>query len=197
MPRNVEFRTEAVWYAPDVDGNRKESDPFQVLIAPMSGRDAQALERSLVQNAIVGSTEQDIENRVRAVQEGYILKHVLEVKGYSVTNVDTGIVFVPKTGADLVQAFTIGPASERVIMRDIVQAIERHSKLTEGLVGKSQQQSDSLGQKTMTRGDGAAHDAKGDQKATSSVQSETVTKSPTQTLAGPGTQSFVVAPGPN
>lgn len=186
MGRGVSLVTESVWYVPDIDGNRADPDPFRVLIKPMTGRDAQALERSLVKGMVAGEkTDAALYARIDAAEKSYVADHVIEVQGYAVTNVATGEVITPKTGAELYHAVTLGPATERQILRDIVAAIEQHSKLSEGLLGKSHLQSASGRPATQQPRSGAVRAADEETETTAGV-SETVTTTLTQTLLGSG-----------
>jgi hypothetical protein len=164
MARAVETYSEAVWYAPDIDGNRGDPEPFAVKIKPMTARDAAAIERAIASGKVLGATDGEIAERVAAIEREFVVRQVVEVTGYSVTDEATGETLRPTNGEQLIAAVDRAPASERVVLRDIVAAIDSRSHLSEGYRGKSVAPSDS-GQAATQVGSGVAANAAGAKKA--------------------------------
>lgn len=172
----------------------------------MTGRDAQALERELVQSIIAdqasGAPKADTDARVRRAERLAFERHVAEVYGYTLEDIDTGETVTPKNGVELYAALEKAPASEQVVLRDILGAIESHSRLSGSLRGKSLPPSASGLPGTEKHGAGGAPSADGKETLPSSTTpksgaSETATTSATQHSHSIGTPHFAAAPGAN
>lgn len=132
MARTVKFITEATWYVPNIGDNRSDPSPFRVQIVPMSYAEFMAVEWSSVPRSDNG--DDGVAGRVRHAEMSAIRKHVVAVENYSISiNGDT---YSPKNGEELAAAMDKAPASERAMVRDILGAIEDHSKLSAGALGK-------------------------------------------------------------
>jgi hypothetical protein len=192
MARVIEFAARAVWYVPDIDGNREDPDPFAVLVEPLSGAEMAQLE--MASSDFAGDS---IIGRVHAVEELIATRRIKDVRGYSVLDADSGKVVTPKTGAELVAAIKMASAAERNVLREIVNAVQSYSQLKEGLLGKSISPLDSGSQAINAPGIGAAASASASLTATNSEQSETATATQTKTLDGVGRQDCGAALGPS
>lgn len=144
MPRVVSFVSESVWYVPDVGDNREDPDPFRVLIEPLSARELKAMERKInrqltrgVKRSVDVSAMVDMsaENTAREI----LTNRVKQVYGYCIQDVARGGILEPTTGSDLFDALyrDDAPAEELDILNDIIEAVKDHSKLSEGLLEKS------------------------------------------------------------
>lgn len=161
MPRNVSFKSEAVWYAPDIDDNREQEDPFCVLIEPMSVREFRAIEAETTRMIM---NEARRKNGIRQDRDfgtdtmrKLITDRVKEVRGYVVQGARGTLE--PKNGADLFDAILEGPATEYAILDDIAEALKNISKAEEGLLGKLQPPSNSQ-QAGIQAGGGVVQSAK-------------------------------------
>jgi hypothetical protein len=139
MARVAKRKEDAVWYIPDIDDNREDSEPFMVLLSPLSAADMRKLEQSgLGKVTRKGSTDINFMERAQQLQERIIRDRVLEVKNYSVLlSNDEGKeeLFTPSNGKELVKAIMSAGASEVVIFDDIVEALKDTSTLEEGILG--------------------------------------------------------------
>ena len=188
MGRNVD-RTNAedrVWYLPDIDENRKDPDPFMVLIGPVDGATMRKCRSSmkahsgaLDQEAIV-DTLLDREERLRL---RVVADHVFDVSGYSVKDTKTGKISAPRNGQELVDVIMDDgtPESEAAILGDVYTAIVSFSALGEDVKKKQSAQSGSSTQ-TMTgekAGDAAVAGVQTSQTKITSDQPVIVTVVPT------------------
>lgn len=198
MARSVEAFTESVWYAPDIDSNRADPEPFAVRIKPMTARDAGAIERAIASGKVLGATDSEIAERVAAIEREFVRRQVVEVTGYAVIDETSGETVRPKNGEELLAAIDKAPASERFILRDIVAAIDSRSHLSEGYRGKSVAPSAS-GQAETQAGSGVAESAAGAMTAKSQkkngVACETATMTATPIWGSPSTTGGDVALG--
>jgi|TARA_A100001391_G_scaffold70347_2_gene44934 hypothetical protein len=139
MARVAKRKEDAVWYIPDIDDNREDSEPFMVLLSPLSAADMRKLEQSgLGKVTRKGSADINFMERAQQLQERIIRDRVLEVKNYSVLlSNDEGKeeLFTPSNGKELVKAIMSAGASEVVIFDDIVEALKDSSTLEEGILG--------------------------------------------------------------
>jgi len=139
MARVAKRKEDAVWYIPDIDDNREDSEPFMVLLSPLSAADMRKLEQSgLGKVTRKGSADINFMERAQQLQERIIRDRVLEVKNYSVLlSNDEGKeeLFTPSNGKELVKAIMSAGASEVVIFDDIVEALKDTSTLEEGILG--------------------------------------------------------------
>ena len=139
MARVAKRKEDAVWYVPDIDDNREDSEPFMVLLSPLSAADMRKLEQSgLGKVTRKGSADINFMERAQQLQERIIRDRVLEVKNYSVLlSNDDGKeeLFTPSNGKELVKAIMSAGASEVVIFDDIVEALKDSSTLEEGILG--------------------------------------------------------------
>lgn len=155
MARVSKFSNEAKWYAPDIDDNRQDPDPFKVKIEPMTAREFNALQREAFGQGITKAG--NFLEKAEGIKESVIKKRVVDVYGYSVET-PAGVV-VPHNGAELYSAVLQAGANELVILDDIFAAIQSASVLEAGLVGKSSAQSGSSTQETKENGAGDAANA--------------------------------------
>ena len=151
---------ESTWYVPNVEDNREDPEPFMVLLSPLSGTEMRKLEQSMLGKITRNRGEVNFLKRAQDVQERIIKTRVLEVKNYGVQDANTGKVFMPKDGAELLQAVLMSGASESEVIDDIIEALKDMSRLEEGLLGNLSLQSDSSQAETKPLGDGAALNAK-------------------------------------
>jgi len=136
MARVIKHIEEATWYAPDVDDNRDDSEPFMVLLTPLSGAQMRKLEQTGMQSLTKGRGQVNFYKRVQDIQEKIIKDRVTEVKNYTVMKPDK-TVFAPKDGKELLEAILLVGASEAEVIDDIVEALKDASKLSEGIIKNS------------------------------------------------------------
>lgn len=132
------------WYVPDIDDNKQDPDPFQVLISPLSGKDLRQLRSSLKLKAT--SLENDdlmqaAERREEELKGLIVAQHVHEVKGYIAQNVSTGAITEPSSGSELVECILSSHPEELAVLADIYEAILKSSKLSEDVKKKQSLQS--------------------------------------------------------
>jgi hypothetical protein len=184
--RSITFDDQATWYVPDIDGNREDPDPFAILISPMSGAERASLERSAVMLEPGANGETTVAARVR--------DRVIEVRGYRVTNVHTGRVITPTTGAGLVEAIAASPATEHGLVSLIVAAIQSRSVLTEGARKNLPWLCDS-GPAVTSPGAGASQDGPANAQPSSAAPATATVATPSLLLVLPGRPSSGAAPG--
>ena len=122
------------WYTPDIDDNRSDPDPFQVLISPLSGKDMRTLRSSLKLQATSLEAEeimQAAERREDELRGLIVAQHVHDVRGYVAQDVTTGKVTEPKTGAELVECILSAHPDELIVLTDVYEAIMKASTLSE------------------------------------------------------------------
>ena len=134
MARVVKRIEDSTWYVPDVEGNREDSDPFAVLLSPLSGAEMRRLEQSGMGKITKSKGQINFMKRAQEIQEKIISERVLEVKNYSIQDPD-GEVFSPSNGEELIKAILFAPPSEGEILEDILEALKGSSKLDEGVLG--------------------------------------------------------------
>lgn len=132
MARIVKQLEDAAWYVPDLGDNRADTDPFRVLIMPLSGADMLRLETQAAGAVTAGARNAArVANKLR---ERIIRERVERVEGYQVRNPKTGRAFEPKNGAELVQAVGMAGGTEPdLVLEDILAALRDHSRLEDGL----------------------------------------------------------------
>lgn len=139
MARVAKRKEDAVWYVPDIDDNREDSEPFMVLLSPLSAADMRKLEQSgLGKVTRKGGTDINFMERAQQLQERIIRDRVLEVKNYSVLLSDNDgkeELFTPTNGKELIKAIMSAGASEVAILDDVVEALKDSSTLEEGVLG--------------------------------------------------------------
>lgn len=126
---------EAVWYTPDVEGNRDDPDPFRVLLKPLSGAAQRLLEQGTLGAPIGKGQEVNFVARASRLQDRLVAEHVLEVVGYGLRGID-GSIIKPTNGTELVAAVKQAGASELAILEDIIDALQNASRLAEGVAKK-------------------------------------------------------------
>jgi hypothetical protein len=136
MARVIKRIEDATWYAPDIGDNREDSDPFMVLLSPLSGSEMRKLEQAGMGNLTKNRGQINFYKRVQAIQERIVKERVIEVKNYAVEDKD-GNVVEPKNGEELLQAVLAVGAAEAEVIDDIVEALKDASKLEEGLIKNS------------------------------------------------------------
>ena len=122
------------WYTPDIDDNRSDPDPFQVLISPLSGKDMRTLRSSLKLQATSLEAEeimQAAERREDELRGLIVAQHVHDVRGYVAQDVTTGKVTEPKTGAELVECILSAHPDELIVLTDVYEAIMKAATLSE------------------------------------------------------------------
>lgn len=123
--------TDGVWYAPDIDGNRDDPDPFEVFIHPMTAGDMKRVERGM--GEYTAGKINFAERGQKQVRE-IISKCVTDARGYSIWNTKTGEKITPRNGAALYAAIMDhGDDKEASILDDVFQAIKDASHLKAGL----------------------------------------------------------------
>jgi len=135
------------WYTPDIDDNRSDPDPFQVLISPLSGKDMRTLRSSLKLQATSLEAEeimQAAERREDELRGLIVAQHVHDVRGYVAQDVTTGKVTEPKTGAELVECILSAHPDELIVLTDVYEAIMKASTLSEEAKKKQNSRSASL-----------------------------------------------------
>tara|TARA_R100000664_G_C2733485_1_gene123543 strand:- start:350 stop:943 length:594 start_codon:yes stop_codon:yes gene_type:complete len=133
------------WYTPDIDDNRQDPDPFQVLISPLSGKDMRQLRSSLKLKATSLDNDdlmQAAERREEELKALIVEKHVHDVRGFSAKHIGTGEVIVPKSGHELVKCILEAHPDELIVLHDIYEAVLRSSSLTDEAKKKLSLQSD-------------------------------------------------------
>tara|TARA_R100000808_G_C2118091_1_gene130109 strand:+ start:152 stop:745 length:594 start_codon:yes stop_codon:yes gene_type:complete len=133
------------WYTPDIDDNRQDPDPFQVLLSPLSGKDMRQLRSSLKLKAT--SLENDdlmqaAERREEELKALIVEKHVHDIRGFSAQHVGTGEIIEPKSGGELVKCILEAHPDELIVLHDIYEAIVKNSSLSEETKKKLNSQSD-------------------------------------------------------
>jgi len=192
MARVAKLETEARWYAPSIDNNRDDPDPFKVKLAPLTAREWAALQREAFSGNITQGAS--ILEKAESMKERAIKRCVLDVYGYSVQGRDG--VITPRNGEELIDAVYRGPAGEAEVLDDIFLALQNASTLEAGLVGKSSGPSDSSTPQTSGNGIGgaASADVKSAQSQTcqsvSGEKSETATTSQTPAPTTNGSQTI-------
>jgi hypothetical protein len=136
MARLIKRIEDATWYAPDIDDNREDSEPFMVLLSPLSGAEMRKLEQAGMGNLTKNRGQVNFYKRIQAIQERILKERVVEVKNYAVQDPE-GNVFAPKNGEELLQAVLAVGAAEAEVIDDIVEALKDASKLEEGLIKNS------------------------------------------------------------
>lgn len=134
------------WYTPDIDDNRSDPDPFQVLISPLSGKDMRTLRSSLKLQATSLEAEeimQAAERREDELRGLIVAQHVHEVRGYIAQDITTGKITEPKTGAELVECILSAHPDELIALMDIYEAVMKASTLSEEAKKKQNSRSDS------------------------------------------------------
>ena len=157
------------WYVVNIDDNRKDPDPFRVLISPMTGAEMRAYDDAALNFG--GSVMQ----RVNYVMDQIVERHVHEVYGYAVIDAKTEVMQRPTDGATLVACIKASYESEMRVLEDIILAIKNRSHLSDGLLKKLQPLSDSgqTANHPLGNGDAASVDAPSEQTQTlTSVQGE-------------------------
>ena len=132
MARVVKHIDEATWYAPDIGDNRDDSDPFMVLLSPLSGAEMRKLEQAGMQSITKSRGQINVYKRIQDIQEKIIRTRVLEVKNYSICDVN-GTTVTPTNGKELLEAVLLVGASEAEVIDDIVEALKDASRLDEGI----------------------------------------------------------------
>ena len=138
MARKVKY-TEAleVTYLPDVDNgdipNRKDPEPFEVDLIPMSGHQYAIAESEAGLGKISGGkkgSKIDTRARTRKLFKKIFIDNVVAVRGY--TAVKNGVVITPTDGASLYDAIMHADEAESELIDEIVDAIRDASVLEEG-----------------------------------------------------------------
>lgn len=199
MARVSKFSNEAKWYAPDIDDNRNDPDPFKVKIEPMTAREFNALQREAFGGGMTKGS--NFLEKAESIKESVIKKRVVDVYGYSVET-PTGRL-TPRNGAELYSAVLQAGANELVILDDVFAAIQSASHLEAGLVGKSSGPLDSSTGEISGNGDGGVASADETKAQTQTCQSqsadalETATslQTPVPTTTGSQTTELPVAYG--
>jgi hypothetical protein len=130
--RAVKPILEPVWYAPDIDGNRSDPDPFRVRLQPLTAAAALELQREHSAGVSQKTTGQDLIARAEILQRRVFERCVLEVKGYSLA-APTGTI-TPRTGAELFDTIQRAGAGEAEIIEDVYLAARGGAHLESGLV---------------------------------------------------------------
>ena len=135
------------WYTPDIDDNREDPDPFQVLLSPLSGKDMRQLRSSLKLNSVSLESDdlmQAAERREEELKGLVVAQHVHDVRGYVAQNVSTGVITEPDNGAELVECVLSSHPDELLVLVDIYEAILKGSSLSDEAKKKQNSQSDLL-----------------------------------------------------
>lgn len=168
MARLVKRTEDATWYVPDIGDNREDEDPFMVLLSPLNGAEMRKLEQAGMGKLTKARGQINFFKRAQDIQERIVKERVLEVKNYAVQD-ESGDVFTPKNGEDLLKAVLLVGAAEAEVIDDIVEALKDASKLDEGLLKNLKLQFDSPQVETQPLGNGVALSAKATPAATASV----------------------------
>jgi len=196
MARVAKLETEARWYAPSIDNNREDPDPFKVKLAPLTAREWAALQREAFSGNITKNGK--LLQGAESMQERVIKRCVLDVYGYGIQCRD-GLI-TPRNGEELIDAVYRGPAGEAEVLDDIFLALQNASALEAGLVGKSSGPLDSSTQQISGNGTGDVQsvDEKSAQSLTcqseSGEKSATATASQTPALTPSGSQATPLQP---
>tara|TARA_R110002167_G_scaffold199684_6_gene403001 strand:+ start:763 stop:1356 length:594 start_codon:yes stop_codon:yes gene_type:complete len=150
------------WYTPDIDDNRKDPDPFMVLLSPLSGKDMRQLRSSLKLNSV--SLENDdliqaAEKREEELKALVVAQHVHRVSGYIAQDAATGAVTEPSNGSELVECVLGAHPDELAVLVDVYEAILRGSSLSDDAKKKQNLQSDSQSAGTQEDKHGVAQNA--------------------------------------
>lgn len=206
MGRNVTFSDVAVWHAPDVGDNRRDPEPFEVLIQPMSGEEFARFERATnadtLRGVAPGNAAASVAARIQAETERLVSERVLEVANYTLRIEVAGgaeQLVAPKTGAELVAALKRASASEYDLVFKIAAAIRDRSRLLEGARGNLRSPSAFGPAVTATPGAGAAGSAaaRAPEGASCAPSATATAADPATTSLGSGPPSYAAAPGPS
>jgi hypothetical protein len=140
------------WYVPDITGtmadgkvwfNRKDPDPFKVLMRALSGRELQVLRQEAVGAFTEGANKANVNERALEALNAVIAGGVTDVYGWRSRSLSIpGKFYTPKDGAELMEALLDGPPEALDQVRnDLIEALENHSKLARGLLGNLKRQS--------------------------------------------------------
>ena len=156
---------DASWFAPDIDGNREDPEPFEVLILPASGEDIRRLEAD--NGKMHHGQAVNFMRRQQSVEDMMLERRVLGVRGYEVRD-KRGNIIRPTNGRELLGAIKFeSAAAAETIRTSILEAIKSTSVLAEGARPKSTSHSGSLSPGTATSGNGSAGGAETSRPATS------------------------------
>jgi len=156
---NVVDASLRTWYTPDIDDNREDPDPFQVLISPLSGKEMRQLRSSLKLNSTSLESEdimQAAEQREEELKSLVVSRHVHGVKGYEAQHAGTGEVIEPKNGEELIVVILEAHPDELLVLMDIYEAIYKSSTLSDEAKKKQVLQLDSQSQETQEGNPGVA-----------------------------------------
>ncbi len=149
MARRISTLAPEVTYYPTVNGHADsaaDTDPFVVVLRPLSGTQLRALERDglgVIDLDPKRAGQVNFLERAFSVMQAVFETNVISVRGYSVVTRD-GVVITPKNGRELWSVIMRDdvPASELAVIDDIDRALRRGSTL-EGIgtsPGESQPQ---------------------------------------------------------
>ena len=147
----TQIEDDVVWYTPDIGDNRKKplAEQCRVLLAPLSLADLRRAERE-ASTPTAGFSE--YLNRLR---EDVLRKSVKRIEGLRMRHVKNGT----ETFEDITKVERLIELGVESVLQDLYSGIVDHSRLEEGLLGKSASQSDSSGPQSQKPGPGAARGA--------------------------------------
>jgi hypothetical protein len=200
MARKISFSSEAVWYVPEIGDNRDDPEPMAVLVEPMSARELADHEGAMIREMSKPNKKQGFQVDYKAVERS-MNRRVFESRVKQVRNYELktplGIVLKPTNGAELFDAIEQGPATERELMADIIEAVKDLSRLEAGNEKKFGSQSALSRAETSPSGPGVVASARENPTETSTEVVAHVTGSPTPTSLSHGLPSYEGAPGHN
>lgn len=147
-----------VWYSPDIHDNREkpEAERFAVLLKPLTRQDMIAAKR-----APVSKLQEECKDgaamleRWDTVRDAVLRASVVEVRNLHVRRVKGG----EETITDVVGVDGLIETNADAVLNDIYAAVEDHSILADGLLGKSASQSGYSATPDRASGVGAAGNA--------------------------------------
>lgn len=129
----------AIKYVPAVGDNRKDPDPFYVMLRFLSGDEFDRVEASVRDGTEFGGLTEHQRTAAATSEliDRLIKDRVESVHNYEIASVTTrGKVYAPKTGRELLLALQDGPPSERTkVTIDLFQALTNVSALEAGTRG--------------------------------------------------------------
>jgi len=132
-------KSACLWYTPDVFDNRKDPEPFAVLLRPMSAEDLQRMQEAHqeeeVRRLVAKERGSKAEQPGARLVDAMIEKHVIEVRGYTGTD-SAGVSVVPRNGAELLALIYAAGSEELSLRNDISLALQERSRLDAGLEKK-------------------------------------------------------------
>ena len=158
-----------MWYTPDIDDNREDPEPFEVLISPLSGKEMRQLRSTLRLHSTSLESEdimQAAERREEELKSLVVSKHVHNVRGYEAQHIVTGEVIEPKNGEELVSVILESHPDELLVLMDVYEAIYKSSTLSDDAKKKQASQLGLLRQETQEDKHGDAQNA--EEKSTKS-----------------------------